>query len=168
VRKGGPLLALDREREQFYAYLRRNGHRITRERRVLFDEVFSRHGHLDADQLLAAMRRQGVKISRATVYRNLDLLVESGLVRRYRLGGNRYLHEHVHVGQSHDHLVCRSCGRVVEFVSPGIAALQAEICKAHNFDPGDHHLTISSICDECAGSGVAGRGPSHSERRRPA
>lgn len=157
-------MALNREREQFYAYLRRNGHRITGERRALFDEVFSRHGHLNADQLLAAMRRQGIKISRATVYRNLDLLVDSGLVRRYRLGRNRYLYEHMHVGQSHDHLICRQCGRVVEFVSPGIAALQSEICKAHGFDPEDHHLTISSICDECARAGAGARSSANGAR----
>lgn len=150
-------MALNRERDQFYGYLRRTRHRITAERRVLFDEVFSRHGHLNAEQLLKAVQKRGAKISRATVYRNLDLLVEAGVVRRYRLGQNRFLYEHVHPGQSHDHLVCRNCDRVVEFVSPGIAALQAEICKAHGFDPTDHHLTISSLCDECAAR----------EKRRP-
>lgn len=159
-------MALSRERDEFFAYLRKAGHRVTAERRALFDEVFSRHGHLDAEQVLAAMTKRGVKISRATVYRNLDLLVEAGLVRRYRLGRNRYLYEHVHLGQSHDHLVCRDCGRVVEFVSPGIVALQAEICKAHGFDPGDHHLTITSLCDECAARDRTGRRPSQTSRRR--
>jgi Fur family ferric uptake transcriptional regulator len=143
-------MAFDRERRRFLDFLRQQGLRVTAERRALFEEVFSRHGHLDAEQLLEAMRGRGAKISRATVYRSLDLLVACGLVRRYRLGRNRHLYEHVHAGQRHDHLVCRRCGRVVEFVSPGILAMQAEICRAHGFLPSDHHLTITSLCGSCA------------------
>lgn len=145
-------MAFDRERRRFLDFLRQQGLRVTAERQALFEEVFSRHGHLDAEQLLAAMRARGAKISRATVYRNLDLLVACGLVRRYRLGHNRHLYEHVHAGQRHDHLVCRRCGRVVEFVSPGILAMQAEVCRAHGFQPSDHHLTITSLCSPCAAS----------------
>jgi Fur family ferric uptake transcriptional regulator len=96
------------------------------------------------------MKARSLKISRATVYRNLDLLVECGLARKQRLGRNRYLYEHVHPGQRHDHLVCTGCGRVVEFVSPGIAALQGEICRAHGFSPTQHTLQISGLCNACA------------------
>jgi Fur family ferric uptake transcriptional regulator len=123
---------------------------VTRERLVLFDEIYSQHEHIDADRLLVAMQRSGMKISRATVYRNLDLLVECGLVRKHRLGRNRFLFEHIHAGQEHDHLVCTRCGRVVEFVSPGIAALQGKICRAHGFVPDRHNLQIQGLCVECA------------------
>lgn len=138
-----------REKRQFLDFLREQGMRVTQERVVLFDEIFSRHGHIDAEDLLAGLQSQGRKISRATVYRNLDLLVDCGLVRKYRLGRNRYLFEHVHSGQQHDHLVCAECGRVVEFVSPGIAALQNEICRAHGFAPGEHTLQILGLCLSC-------------------
>jgi Fur family ferric uptake transcriptional regulator len=140
-----------RERERFLQFLRSRGHRVTAERLALFDEIFSQHGHIDAEELLAAMKARSLKISRATVYRNLDLLVECGLVRKQRLGRNRFLYEHVHGGQQHDHLVCTGCGRVVEFVSPGIAALQAEICRAHGFVPSRHSLQITGLCNQCAG-----------------
>lgn len=143
------------EREIFIHHLRRKGGRVTPERLHLFDEIFRRHGHIDAERLLAAMQARGIKISRATVYRNLDLLVECGLVRKQRLGRRHYLYEHVHPGQRHDHLVCRECGRVVEFVSPGISALQREIARAHGFDPSEHTLQISSVCRQCAGSPAA-------------
>lgn len=143
-----------REREQFLDFLERRGARATRERMVLFEEIFDHHGHIDAEELLAGLGRRGAKISRATVYRNLDLLVECGLVHRHRLGRNRFLYEHVHRGQRHDHLVCTECGRVAEFVSPGIEALQAEICRAHGFDPAVHTLQISSRCRECATQGA--------------
>lgn len=123
---------------------------MTSERKLLFEEIFALHGHVDAERLYRSMRRAGHKISRATVYRNLDLLVECGLVRRQRLGRRSYLYEHVHPGQAHDHLICRECNRVVEFISPGISALQREIARAHGFDPAEHTLQISGLCLECA------------------
>ncbi|HEX5760435.1 MAG TPA: Fur family transcriptional regulator [Thermoanaerobaculia bacterium] len=139
-----------REKEQFLRVLRGRGQRVTAERLALFDEVFAQHGHIDADALLASLQAAGVAISRATVYRNLDLLVACGLARKMRLGRRRYLYEHVHPGQHHDHLVCTRCGRVVEFVSPGIAALQTEICRAHGFVPNRHTLRIDGCCVRCS------------------
>lgn len=146
-----------REKEQFLRFLRDRGQRVTGERLALFDEIFSLHGHIDAEELLAAMKARGLKISRATVYRNLDLLVESGLARKSRLGSRGFLYEHMHAGQQHDHLVCTGCGRVVEFVSPGIAALQSEICRAHGFVPARHTLQIAGLCTRCAEGTVSER-----------
>jgi Fur family ferric uptake transcriptional regulator len=138
-----------RERDRFLQFLRSRGSRVTQERLALFEEIFAQHKHIDAEELLAAMKNRGLKISRATVYRNLDLMVDCGLVRKQRLGRDRFLYEHVHGGQHHDHLVCTGCGRVVEFVSPGIVALQAEICRAHGFQPSRHTLQISGLCNQC-------------------
>ena len=140
------------ERQRFIQFVRDRGLRLTAERLALFDEIYEQHGHIDAEQLLESMKAHGLKTSRATVYRTLDLLVECGLVRKHNLGGSRHLFEHVHVGLSHDHLVCRTCGRVVEFVSPGIEALQIEICRAHSFDPDSHSLQILGVCTECSDS----------------
>ena len=138
------------ELERFLSILRNRGYRVTPERLRLFREVYSHHSHIDAEALLRSMQSRGLKISRATLYRNLDLLVEHGFVRRQRLGGHRYVYEHVHAGQRHDHLVCTACGRVAEFVSPAIDALQRQICDAHGFDPDEHTLQIHGICKECA------------------
>ncbi|MCH9648595.1 MAG: transcriptional repressor [Deltaproteobacteria bacterium] len=143
---------MQREKEQFVRFLRNRGQRVTAERLVLFDEIYAQHSHLDAEALLDAMKLKGRKISRATVYRNLDLLVECGLVRKQRLGRDRFVYEHVHPGQRHDHLVCRQCGRIVEFVSAGIAALQGEICRAHGFDSQHHTLQILGLCKDCSDS----------------
>jgi Fur family ferric uptake transcriptional regulator len=161
-------MADPRERERFLSFLRERRHRVTAERLALLDEVFRQHGHIDAEQLLAAARGRGLKLSRATVYRNLDLLVASGLARKQRLGRRHYLYEHVHGGQRHDHLVCTVCGRVVEFLSPGIAALQSEICRAHGFVPSAYSLQINGLCRDCAdaarsAAGAAGESgqPSH-------
>ena len=145
-------MAIDRERQIFIDALRGRGMRVTDERLALLDEMFSQHTHLDAEQMCSRMKAHGHKISRATVYRNLDLLVECGLARKYRLGQDRFLYEHIHPGQSHDHISCRQCGQVVEFVSPAISALLGEICEAHGFEASDRALQVIGLCGICARS----------------
>lgn len=138
------------ELDRFLDILRRNGHRVTPERLQLFREIYSHHTHINADALLRSMQERGLKTSRATLYRNLDLMVKYGFVEKRRMGGNRFLYEHVHAGMRHDHLVCSECGKVVEFVSPSIEALQKEICRAHGFQPDKNTLQIHSVCGDCA------------------
>lgn len=137
------------ELDQFLDLLRRNGHRVTEERLRLFREIYSQHEHIDADHLLNTMKGRGLKISRATLYRNLDLLERYGFVKKQRLAAGRFLYEHVHAGMRHDHLFCGRCGKVVEFVSPGIEAMQREICRSHGFDPDQHTLQIQGLCLDC-------------------
>lgn len=139
-----------REEELFLEFLRSRGLRATAERRALIREIFAQHGHIDAEAILAAVRQRGLSISRATVYRNLDLVVQAGLAHKVRLSGRSYLYEHLHSGQRHDHMACRCCGRMVEFVSPGITALLGEICRAHGFDGRQSQLQILSLCRSCA------------------
>ena len=143
------VMVAERERKEFVEYIRGRGMRVTPERMALLDEVYRQHGHIDAEEILDGLRASGAKVSRATVYRNLDLLVECGLVQRQRLGRNRLLYEHVHAGQQHDHLACRRCGRVVEFVSPSIQAMLNEICRAHGFSREDRQLQIFGLCEGC-------------------
>jgi len=139
-----------REETLFLDHLRSRGLRATAERRSLLRAIFAQHRHIDAEETLAAVRASGHKISRATVYRNLELLVECGLVAKVRLPGGRTVFEHLHPGLRHDHMTCRRCGRIVEFVSPGISALLAEICRAHDFDPAEPQLQIHGLCAKCA------------------
>jgi Fur family ferric uptake transcriptional regulator len=110
------------------------------------------------------VHRRGLAISRATVYRNLELLVQAGLAHKVRLSGRSYLYEHVHSGQRHDHMACRCCGRMVEFVSPGITALLGEICRAHGFEGRQNQLQILGICRSCADADHTAAGPA----RQPA
>jgi Fur family ferric uptake transcriptional regulator len=144
------------EVDAFKAFVRSKGLRLTAERIAVCREIFAQHGHIDAEAVLAALQRAHAGVSRATVYRNLDLLVESGLVRKHRLGQRHFVYEHLHAGQAHDHLVCTRCGKVIEFTSPGIRALQTEICRAHGFVPARHGLEISGLCRGCAGVGPGG------------
>lgn len=143
-------VAAKRELQDFEQFIRREGLRMTAERRALFEEIFTQHGHLDADALHAALRVQGHRMARATVYRNLDLLVRCGLVRKHRMGDRRQLYEHVHPGLDHEHLMCSRCGRVVEFKSLAIGGMLTEICRAHGFAPSRHSLQVLGLCRDCA------------------
>lgn len=141
------------ELDQFIEKLRQGGHRVTSERITLFREVYAQHGHIDAEALLQSLKEKGAKISRATLYRNLDLLAEFGFVTKQRLAGNRFLYEHIHGGQRHSHIVCENCRKVAEFVSPAINALLRDISEAHGFDPNKNTLQIRGLCKDCASSG---------------
>ena len=125
----------DRERDIFRKYLERRGFKLTAERQALFDELFARHEHFEADELLVRLRAKHKKISRATIYRTLELLVDSGIVGRVRIGSPGYRYERLRAGEHHDHLICNECGRVIEFFEPRIESLQDEVCERYGFLP---------------------------------
>ena len=145
--------AVEREVNRFQNFLGTQGLRLTRERIALVREIFSTHYHFEADELLFKMKQKSVKISRATVYRTLELLVKSGLVRRVHLGEDHYHYEHVSGDSHHDHLVCTVCGSVIEFHDEELERRQREICDRKKFTPTFHNLQILGVCDACRRKG---------------
>jgi Fur family ferric uptake transcriptional regulator len=137
------------ERRVFDDFLRRKSLKVTRERTSLFDEIFSTHRHFDAEDLVIRMRERGTKISRATIYRTLDLLHECGLVGRVRLNEEKYRYERLRKGEHHDHLVCSTCGRVIEFVDPAIERRQDAVCRTFDFVATSHSHQIRGVCSSC-------------------
>ena len=145
-----------RERDIFRKYLERRGLKLTAERQALFDELFARHEHFEADELLVRLRAKHKKISRATIYRTLDLLVDSGIVGRVRIGETGYRYERLRAGEHHDHLICNECGRVIEFFEPQIEALQDEVALRHGFVLLSHTHQMRGICRSCRPRAKAG------------
>jgi Fur family ferric uptake transcriptional regulator len=143
----------DKAIERFNAFLQKNGLKVTKERAGLVREIFGTRYHFDADELLETLKQKGIKTSRATIYRTLELLVRSGVVRRVHLGEDHYHYEWVGKGAHHDHLVCTTCGAVIEFHDPGLEARQGEICKRYNFQPTFHNLQILGVCQKCQKKG---------------
>src|SRR4029079_18999190 len=141
--------ALDR----FQNFLQQQGLKLTSERSALVREIFSTHYHFEADELLFKMKQGGAKISRATVYRTLELLVKSGLVRRVHLGEDHYHYEHVAGNSHHDHLICTTCGGVIEFHDEQMEKRQLEVCAKKKFTPTFHNLQILGVCDSCRRKG---------------
>jgi Fur family transcriptional regulator, ferric uptake regulator len=138
-----------REQTIFRKYLERRGLKLTSERQALFDELFARHEHMEADELLVRLRTKHKKISRATIYRTLDLLVDSGIVGRVRIGDTGYRYERLRAGEHHDHLICNECGRVIEFFEPAIESLQDEVCERYGFLALSHSHQLRGICRQC-------------------
>jgi Fur family ferric uptake transcriptional regulator len=152
---------VDREISRFQDYLASQGLKLTQERTALVREIFSTHYHFEADELLFKMKHKGLKISRATVYRTLELLVKSGLVRRVHLGEDHYHYEHVRGDSHHDHLVCTACGAVIEFNDPELERRQLEICARKKFTPTFHNLQILGVCESCRRKGEQPTSPDH-------
>ena len=144
---------VEREITRFQEFLQQQGLKLTSERIGLVREIFSTHYHFEADELLGKMREKDVKISRATVYRTLELLVKSGMVRRVHLGEDHYHYEHVTGNSHHDHLICTACGGVIEFHDEELEQKQLEICARKKFTPTFHNLQILGICDPCRRKG---------------
>ncbi len=137
------------ETSRFKDYIETKGLYFTPERQCIAEEVFSNHKHLDAEELLKILKTKGSKASRATVYRTLDLLVESGLVDKIDLGDGRAAYEHTAGHTHHDHLICIKCGSVEEFEEPLIEQLQDWACEKAGFKATGHNLNIYGYCRSC-------------------
>src|SRR5205085_12150189 len=146
-------MPIEREIARFQEFLLQQGLKLTSERVALIREIFATHYHFEADELLFKMKQKSVKISRATVYRTLELLVKSGLVRRVHLGEDHYHYERVSGNSHHDHLICTACGTVIEFHDELLEQRQLEICERKKFTPTFHNLQILGICDSCRRKG---------------
>lgn len=144
---------VDREVGRFQGFLEQQNLKLTNERRALVREIFAQHYHFEADELLVRMREKRLKISRATVYRTLELLVRSGMVRRVHLGEDHYHYERVTENSHHDHLICITCGGVIEFHDPELEERQRRICARRGFTPTYHNLQILGVCIRCRRNG---------------
>lgn len=145
---------VDKEVQRFTGFLQEQGLKITSERAALVREIVSSHYHFEADELLFRMKEKNVKISRATIYRTLELLVKCNMVRRVHLGEDHFHYEHIKGNSHHDHLICTTCGGVIEFHDPVLEARQIEICLRKKFTPTFHNLQILGICEACRKKGA--------------
>jgi Fur family ferric uptake transcriptional regulator len=136
--------------EAFQDFLVSRGLRLTRERHAIAREVMARQGHFDLEELHAELRRKGCKVSRASVYRTLPLLLQAGIVAEVELGDKQARYERTLGRRHHDHMLCLGCGRVIEFYSEALERLQEELCRREDFRGESHNLEIRGYCARCA------------------
>ena len=136
--------------ERFEEFLQARGKRITKQRRILVEQIASGHEHFDADQLLLDLSRTAAarKVSRPTIYRTLAEMVEAGLLRKMVLGG-RAVYEHDYGYPQHDHLECTQCHKLIEFSSDQLLRLREAVAREHQFRVTGHRLIITGICSQC-------------------
>jgi Fur family ferric uptake transcriptional regulator len=145
-------------KQRFIDFLAGKNLRLTAQRRTIVETAFSTSQHFTAEQLLAWSRCRDKSVSRATVYRTLPLLTESGLVREMDFGQDYKFYDpnyaqHPH----HNHIICEDCNKIVEFESEKLKRLEKKISHGLGFSVQSHRLQITAHCDELKTRGVCNK-----------
>ena len=129
--------------------LKKEGLRYTFQRQAVWDELYASDEHRDAEEIYLALYNSGLKVSRATVYRTIDVLVNNNLVRKLDLGDGRARYENKMDTAHHDHLICVQCGKIEEFMDNVIENRQEVIVENFGYRLIRHIHQLFVICDEC-------------------
>jgi Fur family ferric uptake transcriptional regulator len=133
----------------FVESLRPAGSKRSGKRDFIVNVFLRQEGHLTADNLVALIRREDQRISRATIYRTLQWMVDAGIARKVDFGEGKFRFEHSYRHPRHFHLICKACNRSFEFLSSDIEALIEEVAAARGFTPRQSVLQIHGTCEAC-------------------
>ena len=137
-------------RQRFDDFLRSRSLKLTSQRDRIFERAFETHDHFTAETLYGWMQEDpGAKVSRATVYRTLNLLEEGGFVHSMNNGRGDIVYEHVLGHEHHDHIVCLECGKIDEFQNVEIEALQIQVAREMGYELQHHILRLEGTCSDC-------------------
>jgi Fur family ferric uptake transcriptional regulator len=135
--------------DRFRRYLRDHRQPVTRQRDLIAQAVFLSDEHLSVEEIQRLLKEQGEAVGTATVYRTLEVLVESGLVRAHDFGEGFKRYEAMPAQAHHEHLICERCGRVVEFQNERLERMLPIIADEHGFQHQRHRVEIYGVCAEC-------------------
>ena len=113
--------------------LKKEGLRFTEQRKFIWDEITSSDDHREAEDIFLSLRKKNINVSRATVYRTIDVLVKNNLVRKLDIGDAPSKYENKINSHHHDHMICLETGDIIEFYNEELENLQDEIAKKHGY-----------------------------------
>ena len=134
---------------KFRDILRRKGFKYTPQRVAVLEEILKDQGHRECEDIYLALRQKGSHVSRATIYRTMDILVKNDFARKMEIGDGRVRYESKVDSPHHDHLVCTSCGKIMEFVNQDVEDLQYKIATRYHFKLQRHIHQLFGLCKKC-------------------
>lgn len=140
---------IEKAESKFREYLSSQSLKYTPERRKIFREIADSREHFAADELYMKLKTHNRRVSRATVYRTLDLLVKLGLVRKVCMGVRSSVYENVLKWKRHGHLVCIKCGKLEEFSLDELESTFSGVCDEFDFEPNNRCVQIFGTCHNC-------------------
>jgi Fur family ferric uptake transcriptional regulator len=140
------------EQEVLLQHLQKQGLKRTAQRDLILDVFLRTEEHLSSEDLYRLVQKEDPTIGHTTVYRTLKLLTAAGLAREVRFGDGRAHYEHNYKHQHHDHMICSECGKIIEFYSAELEAIQDAMAAKHKFEVTQHLLRIIGICADCRGA----------------
>ena len=132
----------------FKDFLKEQQQRWTPQRKLILKVFLQQKGHISIDDLHKKIQNEDTTIGIATLYRTMKLLTEAGLADMHSFN-EKTTYERLYQVKHHDHLICKTCGKTVEFEHPLIEKYQVEVCERHGFDLRSHRMELFGICNEC-------------------
>src|SRR5947207_9963557 len=137
------------EQEVFLKHIQKKGLKRTAQRDLILEVFLGNEGHVSGEDLYRLVRKQDPNVGQTTVYRTLRLLTDAGLAREVRFGDGRAHYEHNYKHEHHDHMICSVCGKIIEFYSPELEAIQDTMAAKHKFQLTSQLLRMIGICADC-------------------